>query len=371
MLKETRITVAAAAAQTVLQPRRPPLRPNRRRLQWICICTGAFAFFLGFLAGTVIPHLVTEPPCTTQGIYWCSQVEASLPKGFSQPEENAWRTFARNATVVSVAEGCGRMHNRLITFQDGTKSCVRYRQNMDQIQGEMFSFYLGRELGLSNLVPTSLDVVKTRSPRWSPVLGELLLAQWVEDRPVVHTRYIPQLSPVHIPPPLRPSDRRLHPPDIGNTTDLAELAQWSDLIVFDYLTANLDRVVNNLYNLQWNSAMMDAPTHNLNRAGPLLVFLDNESGLLHGYRLLHKYESHHSALLDALCVYRRPTVEAIRRLHREGNVGQLLSQHFRSAHPDLVDVLPELPEKSVNILNQRIARVNDVITRCESLYPES
>lgn len=376
MLKETRVTVAASGScgrdlrDAAALQRRSPSRTTRRRIQCVCVLTGAFAFFLGFLAGSVIPALVTEPPRTTQGVYWSSTIEANLPKGFSQAEEESWRRFSRNATVVSVTDGCGRMQNRLITFQDGSKSCVRYRQNTDQIQGEIFSFYLGRELGLSNLVPTSLDLVKTRSPRWSPVLSELLLAQWAEDRPVVLTRFLPQLSPVHIPLPLRSADRRLHPPDIRNTTDLVELAQWSDLIIFDYLTANLDRVVNNLYNLQWNPAMMDAPTHNLNRAGPLLVFLDNESGLLHGYRLLHKYEAHHSALLDALCIFRRPTADAIRRLNKEGNVGKLLLDRFRVAHPDLLDVLPELPEKSVQILNRRIGRVHDVISRCESLYPE-
>lgn len=366
MLKETRVTVAAAA--TCDMQRRAP---RRRGLQCVCVLTVAFAFWLGFLAGSVIPGLVTEPVRPTNGIYWSSAVEANLPTGFTRASEDAWRVFARNATVVSVSEGCGRMQNRLITFQDGSKSCVRYRQNTDQIQGEIFSYYLGKELQLRNLVPTSLDLVRTRAPRWSPVLSDLLIAQWTEDRPIVHTRFLPQLSPVHIPTPLRPSTRRLHPPDVTNTTDLTELAQWSDLIVFDYLTANLDRVVNNLYNLQWNPAMMDAPTHNLNRAGPLLVFLDNESGLLHGYRLLHKYEAHHSALLDALCVFRRPTAEAVKRLHRDGNIGKLLMQRFRNAHPDLLDTLPELPEKSVQILNGRIGRVFDVITRCESLYPET
>jgi len=368
MLKETRVTFGRDPRHPC--PRTNTIRTARRRLQCLCLVTGSFAFFLGFLAGSVIPNLVKEPPRITQGIYWSPYVEAALPRGFSQAEEESWRRFARNATVVSVAEGCGRMQNRLITFHDGSKSCVRYRQNTDQIQGEMFSFYLGKELQLPNLVPTSLDVVQTRSTRWLPVLSELLLAQWAEDRPVVHTRFLPQLSPVHIPLALRATSRRLHPPDVVNSTDLIELAQWSDLIVFDYLTANLDRVVNNLYNLQWNSGMMDAPTHNLNRAGPLLVFLDNESGLLHGYRLLHKYEAHHSALLDALCIFRKSTAEAIMRLHRDGDIGIRLRDRFRAAHPDLTDVLPELPEKSVQVLNRRIGRVKDVIARCESLYPE-
>lgn len=154
------------------------------------------------------------------------------------------------------------------------------------------------------------------------------------------------------------------------TSELVELAQWSDLIVFDYLTANLDRVVNNLYNLQWNPAMMDAPAHNLAREpnSGLLVFFDNESGLLHGYRLLGKYEAYHGALLGALCVFRRSTADAIKRLHNDKNVGHLLQARFDASEPEFRDFLPSLPDKSVKILNERIDRVYEQIEQCERQY---
>jgi four-jointed box protein 1 len=154
------------------------------------------------------------------------------------------------------------------------------------------------------------------------------------------------------------------------TSELVELAQWSDLIVFDYLTANLDRVVNNLYNLQWNPAMMDAPAHNLAREpnSGLLVFFDNESGLLHGYRLLGKYEAYHGALLGALCVFRRSTADAIKRLHSDKNVGHLLQARFDASEPEFRDFLPSLPDKSIKILNERIDRVYEQIRRCERQY---
>lgn len=153
---------------------------------------------------------------------------------------------------------------------------------------------------------------------------------------------------------------------------LTELAQWSDLILFDYLTANLDRVVNNLYNLQWNPAMMDAPAHNLAREpnSGLLIFFDNESGLLHGYRLLGKYEAYHGALLQSLCVFRRSTADVIKRLHRNRDVGTLLQERFDVSDPEFRDFLPSLPDKSIKILNERIDRVHEQITHCERQYAE-
>ncbi|XP_073989574.1 four-jointed box kinase [Rhodnius prolixus] len=302
------------------------------------------------------------------GIYWNDEIEAALPTGYGEPEAERWRRFVKNNPVVKIEEGCGRMQNRLLTFEDGTRACCRYRQNTDQIQGELFSFYLGRLLGLNNLAPSALGVVHSRDPVWSKVRAQISLAQWAEERPVVLTKFIDYLQPAQIPRSLRNSNRKLHPPDVNHNdrSKSVELAQWSDLIVFDYLTANLDRIVNNLYNLQWNPGMMDAPAHNLAKCSKsnLLLFLDNESGLLHGYRLLDKYESYHSVLLNALCVFRRSTVEAIERLRNDQNLANLLERSL-NAEGDLV---PGLPEKNLKILNDRINRVHDQVEWCRKQY---
>jgi four-jointed box protein 1 len=309
----------------------------------------------------------------TDGVYWSSKVEAGLPKGFDSDSAADWRKFVRKSRVVKIEEGCGRMQNRLVTFDNGSMSCCRYRQNVDQIQGEIFSFYLGRYvLGLPNMTPATLSRVKPQTRQWSSVKAQLSVAQWAaEERAVVMTRFVPNLVSAYIPTFLRPSERRLHPPDIEDVElDANELAQWSDLVIFDYLTANLDRVVNNLYNLQWNPTMMDAPAHNLAKdaSSGLLLFLDNESGLLHGYRLLEKYEHFHKAMLEALCIFRRSTADVIKRLHQHKNVGDLLRSAFKSSDPEFVDILPTLPEKSVKILGKRIAKVHDQIVKCEAMY---
>ncbi|KAL7737342.1 hypothetical protein ACLKA6_012955 [Drosophila palustris] len=374
-------------------------------------------------------------------IYWGELVEKALPKGFAAEDQHSWERYvAGQGQVTRLEQGCGRMQNRLVVFADGTRACARYRQNTDQIQGEIFSYYLGQLLNISNLAPSAATVIDTTTPSWSSALGDITQAQWKERRPVVLTRWLADLEPAGIPQPFQPLERHLNKYDVWNITQqmqreatgtattsrgllkrleaassqtvdhqsrmleesssssvptassttmssssssasssssstsstallqrLIELAQWSDLIVFDYLIANLDRVVNNLYNFQWNADIMAAPAHNLarQRDTQLLVFLDNESGLLHGYRLLKKYEAYHSLLLDNLCIFRRPTIEALQRLRDAGGAGNQLRELFeRTTSPNVRDVLPSLPDKSIKILAERIDRVLAQVQKC-------
>ena len=312
-----------------------------------------------------------------QGIFWSQAVENYLPAGFDDKDAKEWSDFSLKSNVIRIEEGCGRMQNRLVTFESNRKSCARYRQNFDQIQGEIFSFYLSRLLGIRNVPPSSLGLVRPRDRRWLHVQSSLNQAKWAADRPIVYTQFLNDLEPAYIPEQFR-QDRQLNPSDVNqhhlqesaDRIELIALAQWSDLLVFDYLTANLDRMVNNLYNMQWNPTMMDSPAHNLfrdSRTG-LLVFLDNESGLLHGYRLLDKYEVYHKKLLDSLCVFRRSTVESLRQLQAKSDVGILLRQMFEGSNQDILDVLPFLPEKSIKTLKYRIDRVLDQVAKCQSLY---
>lgn len=380
---------------------------GRKQTRNICVTSVLIAFIIGLSVGVIIPliyfknntikpqnktveHLISSVfinnshkdlfPSVTfiersgvieDGIYWGRNIEENLPKGYGNVDNSNWSTYIDKAIGIHLEIGCGRMQNRLVTFQDGTKGCVRYRQNLDQIQGELFSFYLAQLLQLPNLAPSAVSLVDLKSPNWQNLHFEINSAQWTANRPIVITKYIDNLDNARIPKSFRPPEVQLNHKELakGNVTvkEYAELAQWSDLVVFDYLTANLDRVVNNLYNKQWNINIMEAPAHNLaRRQDDLLVFLDNESGLLHGYRLLQKYEPYHALLLDNLCIFRRRTVNAIERLRRDKNIGVLLSDMFeRGTGGNVRDFLPPLPAKSVKILNERLDRVYNQISRCK------
>ncbi|KAJ6633580.1 Extracellular serine/threonine protein kinase four-jointed, partial [Pseudolycoriella hygida] len=342
-------------------------------------------------------------------IYWSDKIEKSLPQGFNKQQTDEWNEYVTTAAVTKLEIGCGRMQNRMIVFEDGKKACARYRQNTDQIQGELFSFYLGQLLNLTNLAPSAASVIDLRSHTWQSASRDIENAQWKSLKPVVLTKWLPDLESAGIPKPFQPLERHLNKMDIQNIsldldlpkpqkglldrlmpvrnesiqpvvvptvlsdaalTRFIELAQWSDLIVFDYLIANLDRVVNNLYNFQWNADIMAAPAHNLAKQinSELLVFLDNESGLLHGYRLLKKYEAYHGLLLDNLCIFRRPTIQALQRLRQNGVGNELQNVFERTTISGVRDVLPSLPEKSIKILNDRIDRVLGQVQKCQEVF---
>lgn len=371
----------------------------------------------------IAPHtaIVDDNPFDVieDNIFWGKIIEDALPVGFSAEHINTWNDYVQQNAIVRLEVGCGRMQNRLVTFQDGRKGCARYRQNTDQIQGELFSFYLGRLLNLTNLAPSTASIIDINSNPWQSAAQDIQTAQWKMQRAVVLTDWIPDLEAANIPALFQPMERHLNKFDVKNITlgldvkppsksllhhlggggartrpnpnwnqlpvvehpndmelnktvqqKLVELAQWSDLIIFDYLIANLDRVVNNLYNFQWNADIMAAPAHNLARQSQsqLLVFLDNESGLLHGFRLLKKYETYHGLLLDNLCVFRRPTIEALQQLQKDG-IGRRLQQLFEQSTSDKVrDVLPSLPDKSIKILVDRIDRVFGQVQKCRELF---
>ncbi|XP_060070487.1 extracellular serine/threonine protein kinase four-jointed-like [Ylistrum balloti] len=300
------------------------------------------------------------------GVLWSPALENSCFKaGQSDKAQKQWREKSSRSKVVKMSEGCGRMQNRLLMLSDGTRACARYRLNTDQIQGEIYSFYLGRLLRINNLLPTVLSVVNSQSDNWRTVHTDMANAQWSDNKVVVLTRWSEGLNPAYIPVHLRGDDRALLPTS-GSLGEMGacELMQWSDLIIFDYLIANLDRVVNNIHNKQWNSQMMESPAHNLERdSDGNLIFMDNESGLFHGYRLLDKYSSYHKSLLDSLCVFRNSTVNIIERLHLSGNVGEELHQLFVQDEP-AHNFIPTIPKKNMKILQQRVGDVYEQIQRC-------
>lgn len=351
-----------------------------------------------------------------KNIYWGPEVEDFMPQGYGENTADVWERYVNQSEVIKMESGCGRMQNRLVTFKDGIQACVRYRQNTDQIQGEIFSFYVGQLLNLTNLAPSVVKVVDLKDKLWRNVATEVGTAQWNTNRAVVLTQYIPSLESATIPEIFKPSNRHLNKNDVlamslkeNDTADASkqifieklkvknlktaktesenfdhidmslsrktkelfvELAQWSDLIIFDYLTANLDRIVNNLFNYQWNINIMDGPAHNLARKmdSGLLLFLDNESGLLHGYRLLKKYNVYHSLMLDNLCVFRKKTVDALKNLY-EQSIGAKLSAMFHEKNNAIIrDILPPLPEKNAKILHERIGKVLSQVEKCAQTF---
>ncbi|XP_059831415.1 four-jointed box protein 1 [Hypanus sabinus] len=313
-------------------------------------------------------------PLVEQGVFWSERADRLPSAGFSERHVQRWQQRARSARLVSLEKGCGRLSNRLATFADGSRACVRYGINPDQVLGETLSFYLSRLLGVRNVPALALSRVNTNAEQWLRVRREVQAAPWA-DRPVVSlSEWIGNLSDVVSPPPLRAGAgaRGLHPrvDELANVTEhqARELAQWSDLVLFDYLTANFDRLASNLLSLQWDSRVMERSTNNLHRTPQgSLVFIDNEAGLVHGYRVLPMWERYHESLLKTLCIFRKETARRITELHRSRDAaGQLLALYLASE--PLAPQLGFLSEEHAQMVQARTDRLYKHIMQCKAKY---
>ncbi|CAH2325789.1 four-jointed box 1 [Pelobates cultripes] len=302
-----------------------------------------------------------------EGIFWSSAVE--LPRGF--PEENVlhWQNGARTARIMSLERGCGRSTNRLATLSDGSWVCVRYGINSEQIKGEVLSFYLSRLLGLGGVPPCVLS--RVGSTQWNPVQAEVVSTGWDPGSIVSLTNWVQNLSAVLPPRALRAEDGQLRPLQDelrSGDVDMVELAQWADLILFDYLTANFDRLVSNMFSLQWDPRVMLRGTNNLHRTPDgTLILLDNEAGLVHGYRLRDTWDKYNEQLLETVCLFRRGVAHKLKEFHTEQNVAQELHTLYMHSEP-LAEELGLLSEAEAQILQERVGLLYSHILSCQDRY---
>ncbi|XP_004069781.1 four-jointed box protein 1 [Oryzias latipes] len=321
-----------------------------------------------------------EGPVTTSvnpvdnRIFWSDWLEDLFPVGFTQEHALAWRNKGRTSRVVRLERGCGRTSNQLATFADGTKACVRYGINADQVQGETLTYYFASVLGITNLPPLVLSQLSRHGEQWAAVRTRIDSLQWSDGTVVSLTEWISNLSGVVAPAPLRQESGGLHPLLQGlsnkTTAELLELMQWTDLILLDYLTANFDRLVSNLFSLQWDSRVMERETNNLLKTphGDL-VFIDNEAGLVHGFRVLNMWEKYHSSVLSSVCVFRKRTARRVAELHARRDARQRLLELYRDSEP-LSQELGFLSDEHAVVLQERISTLHKHILHCKERYSE-
>lgn len=306
------------------------------------------------------------------GIFWSQQLEDGVSVGFREKDARAWRQQVRRGRVVSLEPGCGRTSNQLATFSDGSRACVRYGINPEQVQGETLSYYLAALLGITNVPPLAL--LRLDGEQWTHVRRRMEALQWTPSAVVSLSKWVAELSPAVVPAPFHRSGLGLRPlqPELQTKTkaELLELVQWSDLVLFDYITANFDRLVSNLFSLQWDAKAMERDASNLLRTphGDL-VFIDNEAGLVHGYRVLDMWEKYHSAALGSVCVFRRKTAWRVAELHLRRDTRARLLQLYRDSEP-LAAELGFLSDEHARILQDRIDKIHEHILHCKEKHDQ-
>lgn len=262
--------------------------------------------------------------------------------------------------------------------------------------GEVLSFYLARLIQVVRVPPSTL--ARPDHPRWVAAAPQMERAGWGNAPVVVLTPWLPGLVRDHMPVSLlnalttnttlgltteevgegTEKDTRIPSLREASEGELVRLLQWSDLLLFDFLTANYDRVAYMLdaAEEEGRSEVLAGTVHNLvrNRATGGLWLLDNESGLVDGYTLLYgrgdpaqatRFAAFHRRLLRTMCVFRRTTVEAVLGLHAHHKPHELLVEFARKNEP----LLPLLPnplyhQLFLSRLTERLQEVRAWVGEC-------
>lgn len=287
----------------------------------------------------------------------------------------------RNRPIASVKRGKGgRSLAFQITLDDGTRGYFKPQQSFSAAHwySEVAAYYLDRELGMGRVPPTTGRVF-----RWSELekaagsderVAELRIRKdgtirgafiWWIPEPLKRLRmgrtwerWVRVQKTLPITPYQRPVDYRSdlrNKPGVREATDPSRPiaaepdqegrpAELSDLIVFDYLTQNVDR---------WGGDFTNVRTRG--EGGPL-IYLDNGAGFWLGEQRLGLMESR----LKALQRFRRSTVEAVRALDVDA-----LSRRLRTD-----PLAPVLSEKQLDGLRERRQAVLDHVEAMVARFGE-
>jgi four-jointed box protein 1 len=161
-------------------------------------------------------------------------------------------------------------------------------------------------------------------------------------------------------------------------TDIEHLVQWSDMLVYDYLTGNYDRVssMQDAAEKEDKPSILKETIHNLamSETTGSLWFIDNESAFLDAYSLLYdetsangsKFQRFHKKMLQTMCVFRKKTIHRLFALKQSMDPAQLLLE-FVAMNEPLFEKLPKIHPNSVfrEHFSQRINEVWSWIQECQ------
>ncbi len=258
-------------------------------------------------------------------------VEVDRRSRFLGELDHDMRDALANEEIVEVERGHGgRSLAFKVTLADGTVGYYKPEQTFSaaHFYSELGAYYLDRELGLGRVPPTIGRVIEWEPLRQAAMgderVDEVIVQEdgtvrgafiwWIPERLERLNagrrwdKWVRNESSLLISPYQRPRDwRDAHvqtegeiAADTPDTEDRA--AELSDMIVFDYLTTNVDRWGGNFQNVRTRG-----------EAGPL-IYLDNGAGFTAGPRGARVPLM--DARLHALQRFRWSTLGRLRRLDR-------------------------------------------------------
>ncbi|CAB4066748.1 FJX1 [Lepeophtheirus salmonis] len=319
------------------------------------------------------PVGISSPITNENGLFWSPFIEAAVSPGLNDIETDIIMKKLREKRVSKALKPdwlhCGRDKNRYVIFEDGSEACSRNREPRF-IQGEVMAFYLARFIGLRNTPAVVLS--KLSSKQWKSVdLEEPVIDGTPEITALI--QWIPNLVKDIMPQSFELAEM--------SNEELSTLIQWGDMIIFDYLTGNFDRVASmqDAAVREKRPSILKETIHNLVRSTDTssLWLIDNESAFLSGYSLMYEEEKgerfldFHAKALGSLCVFRRRTIERLEFLEKQTlNPAELLLGFINKREP----LFKELPPIQLDSLfsakfKERIFEVMEWFRYCKDRSP--
>ncbi|ESP00935.1 hypothetical protein LOTGIDRAFT_238416 [Lottia gigantea] len=313
-------------------------------------------------------------------------------KGLSNDQFSSWTENVRHQPVKDLKlptwNKCGRDKNRYVVLKDGTALCARYRHPLNKlVLGEVLSFYLSKLLKMDNVPAVVLSQLNQSSHQWNQ--HNLTAVDWQTDQYVALIQWIPDMdtrqSYVYMPSQILEGLESKSVVDVVSLADdnltptvLSQLVQWGSMIIYDYLTANYDRVgsMQDGAFREKDPSILKEHIRNLRKSVKTskLWLIDNESGLLDAYDLLYKsgqngkqFVTFHQQMLQTMCIFEKPLVKAIRSLHNTPEPYQTL-ENFARQHEPLLDQVPKDNSYSLfkTMFSKRLTDVYEWIQFCQS-----
>ena len=268
----------------------------------------------------------------------------------------------RNQRVKSVVKsGLGswaRDHNLLATMQNGKVVFMKERRYL-QLQAELFSFYLNAYLGLWNVPPVALSCVNATHRPWSDTIFDTETLP-SEEVCVMAIDYIQGLEDAvymsyHVGQELNGNSFP------ANFKELGHVMQWSDLILFDYISAHTDRLVDNLLlsPLNFQLTMKIVPNLMMTSDG-FFVLIDNEATFHSSYykaqnSYREKYrQTHH---LDNLSIFREATIVKLCQLCKHDDPASMLENFIAKHDAESLKIAGKLAAEDRLELKRRLSVV--------------
>ena len=317
------------------------------------------------IVGTVLSYGIVH-----EGVTWDPAMVQSIPQVFSAEGDKDFIDKAHRLRIINITKGCSDYEKRMLILEDGTKVCSKHRVNYQQLQSELYSFHLSRILNIYNIPPAVLVKIDYTTAQWQEIVGDATKAGLRQGMVVVLTQYIDNLLPTYIPQSLQVKSDILLPTNdsfkITAERKIHQLIQWTNLIVFDFITANSDRVMNALANMQWNPRVISMPVHNLYETTQgSIIFIDNESGFWLGYKLASESENHRrlqKSYITKICIVDGSVLHAIEELLDTGC--DMLRKRVVERDPESCRYIPMIKGNIIDELENRLTFTVTSINSC-------